>query len=354
MSKTREELKKLLDSFSEAIVFWKNSLVNQSSLEGSEIQSATVDDPVKELEKLVKLTKAHTTKVGIIFKPENLKKDVTPAYNTLSKLSESLILLISIIAQLKPNVISQLFYDEILLQVKNLLDSNAGFVKELKVVVDEEIKSDITETVTKKDEVDGRLVSVGKIWSICDTFLQLVQDGKLGLLTSKIKQTVALIEDGYEEFEEWAKNPTEFDDEDPFGFSDDDEEEEEEEEQNDAIPPSVPSEDKEDLKIFATKWVKKIDLVKLLIASFKKSLPISTNGEVVDEIYNLQNGLVSLIDKFIVDLMLDQTIDEEIEHYTKSITKESHKLTKVAREVHKNNDKKSKWYEAWNTKFDSN
>ncbi|KAK6461226.1 hypothetical protein DFJ63DRAFT_218968 [Scheffersomyces coipomensis] len=354
MSKSKSDLLNLVSSFDEATSFWRESFTASDNAV-SKIQSAKVDKPLQEFTKLIKLIKAHTTKVGIIFKPENIKKDVNPAYKTLKDLSETLVLLVSIIAQLQAKVISQLFYDEILLQIKQLLDSNSGFGKELKLIVEDESAE---EKETKKDEIDGRLVSVGKIWTICDSLIQLIQDGKFGLLTSKIKLSIDLIEDGYEEFEEWAKNPTEFDEEDPFGFSDD--ESIEEDEEDGANPPTTEAEDesepdasKEELKAFAQKWSKNIDLVKLLIASFKKSLPATTEGEIVDQVYKLQNNLVSLIDKLIVDLMLDQTIDDDVKEYTNSITKESRSLAKIGIDVHQTNAKKSKWYEAWITKFNT-
>ena len=56
--------------------------------------TTTIDNPQQELIKLIKLIKAHTTKVGIIFKPTNLFKDPNVAYNTLEELSETLVLTI--------------------------------------------------------------------------------------------------------------------------------------------------------------------------------------------------------------------------------------------------------------------
>ncbi|ABN65485.2 predicted protein [Scheffersomyces stipitis CBS 6054] len=359
MSKTKADLKDLLASYKEAVLYWSSAFENAEEFSG--IQAAKVNKPLDELLKLAKLIKAHTTKVGIIFKPENLKKDANPAFTTLSKLSETLILLVSVVVQLRPSEISQLYYDELLKGIKQLMDSNKELSHELTLIFDSQNDENTENTPSKdSDEMDKRLVSVGKIWSNCDVLISMINNGALALLTDKIKQSVLLIEDGFEEFAEWTENVEEIDD-DPFGFSDD--EFSDEESEDDAHPPVAEDkdnkseddgengEDVEELKKFAQLWLKKIELVKLLISSFKKSLPLSTSGSSIDSIYAIQFGLVKLIDKFIVDLMLDRTIDGEIEEYTGAITKESVKLAKLARDIHAKNNKKAKWYEAWETKF---
>ncbi|EGW33777.1 uncharacterized protein SPAPADRAFT_59136 [Spathaspora passalidarum NRRL Y-27907] len=347
MPKTREDLTSLIDSFEEATQYWISTISDPASI--SKIQAAQVPDPINELLKSIKLLKAHTTKTGIIFKPENLKKELDTAFNTLSKLSETLILTISIISQLDVSSISKLFHNEIINQVKQLLESNHMFSKELKLIF-EDIDNDV-EKELKKDEMDGRLLAVAKIWSNCDSLVKLIENGSLSLLTDKIKQSILLLEDGFEDFEEWAENPEEIDD-DPFGFSDDEDEENSEEPPADNEDEEESVEvDREELITYAKKWLKKIELIKLLIASFKKSLPKTTPGESIDTIYAMQTRLVSLVDKFIVDLMLDRTIDKEIESYTTSLNKESIKLAHIARDLHK--DKKASWYQTWETKYNS-
>ncbi|RLV91570.1 Uncharacterized protein JA1_003804 [Spathaspora sp. JA1] len=349
MPKTKEELNSLIDSFEEATRYWISTIADASLI--SKVKAAKVADPTNELLKLIKLLKAHATKVGIIFKPENLKKEFDPAFNTLSKLSETLILTISVVSQLDTTSISKLFYNEILKQVKQLLESNHMFAKELKLIF-EDLENEVDTEELKKDEMDGRLLSVARIWSNCDSLVKLIENGNLSLLTDKIKQSIFILEDGFEEFQEWAENPEEIDD-DPFGFSDD-----EEDEADDKEPPSSVNQDddeetnREELTTYAKKWLKKIELIKLLIASFKKSLPKSTPGESIDTIFAIQTNLVSLVDKFIVDLMLERTIDKELESYTNSLTKESIKLAHIARDIHQNN-KKASWYETWETKYNS-
>ncbi|KAI5967586.1 hypothetical protein CANMA_003020 [Candida margitis] len=329
-----KDLKALLVSFKDATQYW---VANLTSDQISQIKAAKVENPLDELSKLVKLIKAHVTKVGIIFKPETLAKQEPTAYNTLEKLSESLILLVSVISQLQAKQVSKLFYNEIIYQITQLIESNHELANELIYIYDEKEDSE-------------RLVSIGKIWSNCDSLASLISNGAFSLLTLKIKQSIGLIDDGFDEFVEWVENPVDMDD-DPFGFSDDDEEDgdgdnfdegEENENENE--------EDSAELKSFAKKWIKKIELVKLLLASFKKSLPKTTTGSQIDEIDTLQRNISNSIDKLIVDLMLNRQITKETESISNDISTSSIKLAKLAESIH--TDKKATWYSTWITKYD--
>lgn len=349
--KSRQELETLKQSFRSTIEFWIKNLSENDKNNLAQIAAAKVENPKAEVEKLVKLIKAHTTKVGIIFKPENLKSDdVSPAFTTLESLVHSSSLLITVYCQLKETTIARLFYNEIGYALVQLYSSIIGLIDELSVEYVEE--SELAEK-----ESDGRLISVGIVWSNCDDLVKLLHLGELGILTSKIVESTTLIEDGFEDFVEWAENPEEFDEDDPFGLelSDSEDEDGEEIPKNEVNPPSEEDEDvagkKEELIKFSKKWVKQIELIKLLISSFKKSLPKTTTSASIDDIYTIQRTLVGLIDKFIADLMMDQVIDEEIEQYTKAITTQGMKLSKIARNCHKSNDKKAKWYETWEKKY---
>lgn len=351
-TKTRDDLKNLLDSFNEAITYWLTNLNNTTTTSTTTtIGNSKITDPIDELYKLIKLIKAHVTKVGIIFKPNNLKKDPNVAYNTLEKLSETLVLLISLIQlfKIKEEEISKIFYDEIFNNVKNLIVSINQLSNELMIIFDQDNGDD--EDTDDKEEVsdDGRLVGVGRIWSNCDALIKLLDEGAVGLLSNKIKQSILLLDDGFEEFKEWAENPQDMDD-DPFGFSDDDEDDDGEEEEDGYVNEEPPV-DNSEISKFALKWVKKIELIKLLISSFKKSIPKTTSGQLIDEINSIQLKLINLIDKFIMNLMLDTTIDDEILKNTKEITLQANKLSKIGISIHSSDDKKSKWYETWINKF---
>ncbi|EGV63110.1 hypothetical protein PSN45_004621 [Yamadazyma tenuis] len=343
---SRKELKQLLKSFHEALEYWAKSLETKKSME--EIKSAQVSDPLDELTKLSKLIKAHVTKVGIIFKPDILQKQVESSYNTLQKLSESNVLLISLAAQLDPNQLSRIFYDEIIDRIKQILLSNTYLVQQLMIIEKTIEANDDGEQVpvSPLEETDGRLVSVGKIWSCCDGLAKVVADGKIGVLNSKFRQSIDLIEDGLEDFAEWVENPEAFDDEDPFGFTDD----EESDEDDGATPPET-DENKQELKDYGKLWLARFKLVRLLLTSISKSLPSVTSGDTINIIYQAQKAIVSNVDKLIVDLMMSSRIDADTESYAGEITRNCRNLIKVVRDVNKSNEAKVKWCDTWDTKF---
>lgn len=351
---SRNELRDLLRSFKEALQFWLTSIKSQDQI--SAIKAAQVSDPLQELNKVTQLIKAHTTKVGIIFKPEVLEKETESSYNTLQKLSESVVLLVSLVAQLDPKDTSQIFFDEIVQCINEILLSNVHLATQLLILeqISDPYRDDSPQPTGELETTDGRLVSVGKVWSSCDSLIKILKDGKLGVLNHKFKQSIDLVEDGLDEFAEWAENPEEFDDEDPFGLSDS----ESDDEPNDTTPPTnepnEPSEEQElaiqKLKEFSLKWLDKIKMVKLLLTSTSKSLPSVTSGETINIIYQAQKDVVNLIDKLIVELMMNG-LTSSCDEYTSGITKNCNKLLRVVKEVNKSSDSKVKWCESWELKY---
>lgn len=363
---SRKDLKDLLKSYKEALRFWLESIKSEGEI--SKIRAAEVKEPLEELQKVTKLIKAHTTKVGIIFKPEVLEKETETSFNTLQKLSESIVLLVSLVAQLNPNDISQIFFDEIVYCINEILRSNIQLVDQLMVLEhisdpyndanDGQDSGDGGVNVPGVETSDGRLVSVGKVWSSCDGMIKILQDGRLGVLRVKFKQSIGLIEDGLDEFDEWAENPEEFDDDDPFGLDDSEEDEEEQEEQ--ANPPSSGKGDETDdedteikrnqLITVSKSWLNKFKLIKLLLTSTSKSLPSVTSGDTINIIYQAQKDIVNLIDKLIVELMMNG-LTPSGKQYGDGITKNCNTILKVVKEVNKSNDTKVKWCTSWQSKY---
>lgn len=335
MVPTSNDLLKLLKSFSEALKYWRTSLATS---EVTLAQTARLEKPLEELEKLATLIKAHVTKVGIVFKPENLRL-VDAAYKTVEQLSETVVLTVTVVAQLSPVEISDIYHSEILGLVKSLLSTTDTFAEELSLLVEEQ---ESTSTETSDSKIDQRLVSVGRLWEHCDELIDLIKTGKLGLLNRRIKQSILLIDDGLDEFAEWAQDPEGFEMEDPFGLSDSEDETTEN-------PPKA--DNNEELITFASTWLEKFKLIKLLFSSLLRSLPSVTSGTTINSIYNTQKDIVALIDKLIVDLMLENYIGDECKQYALDITSKCLKLVRAVKSANKGSDTKIKWCDAWEKKF---
>lgn len=337
MSKVTE----IVGAFQDALEFWGLHLGQDGHNLKEHVPPATVSNPLEELAKLAKLIKAHTTRVGIIFEPSKLRKQTDAAYNTVSELSKSFVMYISALALLSPEKISNLFFQEIAHVSKNLVDTALLFAAELRKLEELDEESEVGE-----NESNPRLVSVGKMWSVCDELVKLIEVGNLKFLEQKTRMQLLLIEDGLDEFAEWAENPEEFDDEDPFGLDDD--------VSIDAKVPNdedEPSEDKLALTEYCKQWLQKFKLVKLLFLSINKSLPTITAGPDIDEIYRSQVIISREIDRLIVELMMNQELSEQVDEHAKAVDKACFKILKIVRSASKNNEAKVKWCSSWETKY---
>lgn len=337
------ELRNTLASYKDSLDLARQNFDSNDPFRG--ISPAHVKKPLEELVKLGELMKAHVTKVGIVFKPSMLTRGIDAALKEVKEMSSSNILMISLMAQLTGEDISKLFYNELLDTFKALIFSVRDFVDEILSLAN--LSSSTREQISHSEDSSGRLISVGKIWTNCDLLLSLVKNGKLGILSSKVKESMELIEDGLAEFEEWSEKPEKISTDDFFGSD----------EESDIEP--APKEEKKhsdssDIDKFVDyckTWVTKIKLIKILYNSLTKSLPSMTSGSMIDEIYQVQRRLVGLLDQFVVSLMLNAERNEDAQNLDREITASCTRIVQMVRSINEGNENKTKWCDAWETKF---
>lgn len=346
-----KDLSDILKAFHDALEFWS---INLSDKDLSGIPPAKTQEPLDEVVKIAKLIKAHTTKVGIIFEPSKLKKQTDAAEKTVTDLSKSFVLYMSALAQVSPEKVSRLFYNEILAKSHDLTASGVAFANEL-IALEEQAKSGTenneqnTESTT---QVDQRLVSVGKLWTNTEDLVKLIEAGNLKFLEKKTRLHLTLIEDGLDEFSEWAENPEEVDDEDPFGleegFSDD---EDEVPSLEDDTSDTDADSKREHLIAYSKLWLQKFKLLKLLFFSINKSLPTIAAGTDIDSIYKEEEVIYKEVDSLIVELMLNQIVDDEVHEHATNIDKACFRIIAILKRANKNNDTKTKWCGSWVAKY---
>lgn len=341
---------KVLEPFKEALLFWSIQIAKPEELKKS-IPPAKVEDPLGEIVKLAKLIKAQTTKVGIVFAPKNIQKESEAPHDTVAELSKTFVFYVSALAQLSPKTISTLFLNEILEKSKDLIALATLFSDELLQILDTKNEDNGEEEGGDDNAVNPRLLSVGKIWLLCDTIVDFIEKGNLKYLQLKTTLNISLMEDGLEEFEEWLENPQDADDDDFFGLDD---------EFSDEEPPAAESKDDEasedeadyeDLKKFGEQWLKQLKLVKLLFLSINKSLPSMTSGSDIDDIYATENSVARQVDLLVVELMMNKELNDEVENLDKGIEKACLKIISVLRNVNKSNETKVKWCVSWESKY---
>lgn len=336
----------VLASFAELLDSWLQQLepnLGDGDAQGSlrTVQAASVEHPLEELTKLAQLIRAHTTKVGIIFKPETLHKEPSAAYKTVQQLTELAVMMMAVVRQLDRNEVSGILYDEVLDGVKQLLRGLQKLVAELQHILLSAGDSATSLPATGDRTGDARLISVGLVWNLCDSLAATVKQGNLGVLGARLKRSIGFIDDGLDEFAEWAEDPYECDFGDEGAFDDAGESE------------SIADTSKGDfseLKAFSLLWLQKIKLVKLLLTSITRSLP-EVSGSVVDDLYSTQKRVAGTIDKLISVLMMNMETDSESAQHAAAITQGCNQLVRRVKEVNHGREGRTKWCDAWEAKF---
>lgn len=366
--------RKVLAAFAEALRFWSVHLTAKDGDIQKAVPPANTGDPLAELEKTSKLIKAHTTKVGIVFEPSQIVVSGSSTYSTVSDLSKSFILFMSAFSLVSPAEVSVIFYEEIRSVCTTLVNTAVNFTDELNDLLETCGESELSkgtsgaepkisgegpgrkQKATKaveapanhsEKEGDARLVSVGKIWNICDDLVKLIGEGKLKFLEKKTKMHLSLIEDGLDEFAQWAEDPDDFDDEDPFGLDEFSDEEGPSEPANSSDDEGV----QENVISFSKSWLQKFKLVKLLFLSINKSLSSLVSGEKVDELFGMEAAICRQVDSLIVELMVNKALDEGVTRISKSIDDSCFSIIKLLRDVNNASENKVKWCHSWETKY---
>ncbi|OUM53450.1 hypothetical protein BVG19_g2731 [[Candida] boidinii] len=375
---TKEVVQSALNSLKEIIKFWITSFqgfgkeLRERKISKdykSLIDSASLANPLEELEKLFKLIHAHSTKLGILFKPviDNNKKNVI--LEEIKETNKVLILLTSACAQvqtetIKNNSFSFVFSSELNQYVLSLYEIYSRFVDELGESLD------VTEF--EDGDTDNRLICVGQIWESCDSLVKLIKGGQSGVLKRKIKETTSLITDACEELEEWTENPDAGGIDDPFKFNDGDDHDEESEDEDSKIPTKANDDDNKDqddeeideelkkVVEYGKKWVYKIKLIKLLLSSLDKSIP----SEKASKDKKHQNEYAKAIDSLdksrmklseytddVVCTIIEDNDTSMADEFGDKLKKETDGIIKKVRTLNTNDEKKTKWLDNWSVKF---
>ncbi|KAG7818834.1 hypothetical protein KL928_002702 [Ogataea angusta] len=328
VTKSKEDVKQLLRSLDEAIAAWKPLLTVEPQDEPS-LKSSQVTNPLEELSKLGQLIHAHTTKVGIVYRPPISPENFHACFVEVESVTRSLVMLVSLCSQLiaEKKKYSTLYIQKVLDEIHTLLGTFSVLSNELSGLLD----------IQDGDADNTRLVSVGKIWEICDNLSSLVRLGASGVLRAKFKESVTLLADGLEEYEEWLESPS-ADNGNFFGESED--EDETEQTEVDAV-----------LVSYGSQWVQKLKLVKLLFTSMDKNIGKTQHTESISSKLDRMNSerleIGLLVDEFISAIIydLDQTAAQK---YASQLTKACMSLTEVVSQLE---PKKVKWFDTWKTKF---
>lgn len=319
---SEEDLRKLIASFREGLELYNKTL--SESLE--DLRNEPLENPHRELSKLAQLLYAHATKIGIAFRPP---VSINASYEQLRETSSKLLLIVGLVAQFEPRAWSQLYHDEVVSQVREVISAFITLLDELEQL---DFKDDSSENS------EGRLISVGKVWDSCKSLEELMSLGNIGLLSKQIKLSIGIVEDASSELSEWLLDPYVETDiligQDKEGEDDDDDDEV-----------------SHDTLEFANQWITKVKMLKLLLSSLAKSLPTKVaDGSLLDQFNKEQKSLSANVDDLVCDIFLNQD-KEQLDQNAQRVQDQSKLLIKLVRDLNKGDDKKTMWLDLWLEKF---
>lgn len=319
---SEEDLRKLIASFHEGLELYNKTL--SESLE--DVRNEPLENPNSELSKLAQLLYAHATKIGIAFRPP---VSINASYEQLRETSSKLLLIVGLVAQFEPRAWSQLYHDEVVSQVREVISAFITLLDELEQL---DFKDDSSENS------EGRLISVGKVWDSCKSLEELMSLGNIGLLSKQIKLSIGIVEDASSELSEWLLDPYVETDiligQDKEGEDDDDDDEV-----------------SHDTLEFANQWITKVKMLKLLLSSLAKSLPTKVaDGSLLDRFNKEQKSLSANVDDLVCDIFLNQD-KEQLDQNAQRVQDQSKLLIKLVRDLNKGDDKKTMWLDLWLEKF---
>lgn len=333
-----EDLKQHIGTLIQNITDFKNS-------ESKTLQSH-VQSPVEEIPKLANLIKAHATKLGLVYKPPIQETTINACRTETDIFCKNVVLLSSVINQLRAEVekYSLVFVNELSYDFNSIVEAAVILLGELNKLIDLE-----------NDDGAQRLVGVGLVWESTDTILNTVKGGNSGVLRNKLKSSNKVIIDALEELQDWLENPIEGGDENydmdellgvekvPTELND----EKSINSDNEMAP--------EDVVQCATKWERKISLLKLLVGLLNKSIPDSKYNikfsKSLDAIDNNIKNLSEYVDDVIASLVYDSDVNSA-EAAGASLNNGVKGLVDIVKRI--NDEKKIKWVDSWAVKYKEN
>lgn len=298
---------------------------------------------LEELGKLSNLIKSHLTKVGILSSPDKITNNESLLSEEILQLSNKIFYVLSLLQTFYQGHFTDYFVKVLDENVVQLIISFHQFSTEL---------IEIVSLNENEGKCEDRLVSIGKMWSICDQLMDISKKGNLGLLFQNIIESSKLINDTILELQDWLMDPT-LESDDPFGLhlSDNDASGEEA-----FQSPSVLHE----VISFVEKYQFRFKLLKLLLVSFAKSININEphTKSLVPSLQNidkLHRKLVAQVDELTSDTFLlgpdFSETDPDITQSIVSLENTTLEIVSVMKSLNKLSDKKSKWLLVWNSKW---
>lgn len=271
-----------LVSFKEALEHVLGSFTQRARAgeEGSEHQ---LDEPLNALADIASLWRAHTTKVGIAFKPP---VSAAAAEACLQDVAKLLPLAAGVALSMTEARDGQLAVNEATARTRALVESQARLVDELASVAE---RQRLETASGRRPSASGRssgatLTSIGKVWQSCDALAELKTLGVGGILRARIAEFAGMLDDAASDLEAWINGESTLD---AFG---------------DELEPAGAGDDA--TQALASQWHKKLTRLKILYNTIsKRRATANADTAYLEAIYTRMHALSSLVDDLACEFM---------------------------------------------------
>lgn len=227
---TVQELVSQLTEFKNSIALYEDIVYNSGTTKKNGQNSkppklATPKSSVQAIVDVALLSKAHTTKVGIAFKPP---VSVAAASKTLADSSALIPALVGAFVAINDNKekaekVGILILEQVKDQVLDFLSAHKGLCVDLISLAEKPTD----EVVKSESEDSGRLVSVGRVWKACDDLAEITKLRSSKILALKVEQFAEMVQDALLDLDEFIENGNDDGDDDfilDFGSDEEDDE----------------------------------------------------------------------------------------------------------------------------------
>lgn len=218
--KTTSKLVKQLEELKESISLYQDIIYKVGRRDQSKSEASTLPAPKSSVQAIIDvalLSKAHTTKVGIAFKPPI---SVDAASKTLADSAALVPALVGAFVAIhddpeKVNKVGTLVLGEVGHRVLDFLTAQKKLFTELRSLTLSSASASTStststtvsgENETEMKEVGDRLASVGQVWKACDALVAIPTLRSAKLLEESIWQFSSMMEDVIADLEEYVEN----------------------------------------------------------------------------------------------------------------------------------------------------
>lgn len=325
-SPTAMSLLKSVDNFTETVNYTRGLIYPKPGSSSPQPLDKVhrMDEPLKAVSDIAALFEAHTTKIGIAFKPP-ISTDA--AIKCVKDATELVPLLTAVYMGTTDEQDGTLIRSELRIKVAELLSAANALGGELSA----SIKSPFSSSSSS-----GQLVSIGQVWECCKNLQILHTLGPQGILKEKVEEFSSLLKDVKEDLKSWVEEDG---DDLDWDLSDGDE--------PDAYGDRVASRDK-DIEELGKAWIDKITKLDILYQAIQKRRISLLDKEESTKLYVIMGDISTALDDLVASF-LENFQKNELEPLAQIVDR----LVKKLLDLVKHNEPDDK-FSAWSLMFTQN